>query len=82
MTDTRNDRAETAHRHDDRDLIENAEDAPSGAGTAGGRIARDVGSRDEEKRATDPEGGVTDVQKSDKVQPFIPTRSDHEGAQR
>lgn len=82
MGDNRNDRAETAHRHDDRDLIENAEDAPSGAGTSGGRIAGDVGTRDEEKRVTDPEGGVTGVEKSDKVQPVIPTRSDHEGAQR
>jgi hypothetical protein len=81
MADTRNDRAETAHRHDDRDLIENAEDAPGGAGTSGGGIARDVASRDEAKRAIDPDAGVTGVQKSDKVQPFIPTRSDHEGAQ-
>jgi len=81
MTDARNDRAETARRHDDRDLIEAAEDAPSAAGTAGGRIQRDVGSRDEEKRIDDPEGGVTGVEKGDKVQPFIPTRSDHEGAQ-
>jgi hypothetical protein len=82
MTDTRNDRAETAHRHDDRDLIERAEDAPAEGGASGGRIAREVGSEDALKRAADPQAGPTRDRKADKVQPNIPTRSDHQGAQR
>lgn len=76
MTDTSNDRTETARRHDDRDLIENAEDAPGFGGTSG----HNIGSQDDLKRALDPDAGVTNPGKSDKVQPNIPTRTDNDGA--
>lgn len=74
------DRTDEARRTDDHDLIEGAEGAPSAQGRSGGNIATDVGTRDEERRATDPDAGITDVTKADKVQPFIPTRADNEGA--
>ena len=74
------DRAADARAHDDHELIANAERAPSQHGSSGGAIATDVGSRDEEKTATGGDGGITDVQKSDKKQPFIPTRADNDGA--
>jgi len=76
---TPNDRAETARRHDDRDIIENMEGAPGGSDMSGGRVAQDVGSRDELNRLVDPDGS-TSVRGSDKVQPNIPTRADNEGA--
>jgi hypothetical protein len=81
MTDQpQTDRTDEARRTDDHELIDGATRAPSAQGTSGAAIAQDVGSRDEERRATDPDAGVTHVQKSDKVQPFIPTRADNEGA--
>ncbi|MEQ5789409.1 hypothetical protein J3454_16085 [Erythrobacter sp. NFXS35] len=44
-------------RHPDNDLIDDmtAEDTPSQQGSAGGNVARRVGKRGEEKRATDPD---------------------------
>ena len=75
-----NDRTANARAHDDHELIENAERAPSAQGSGGGTLAVDVGTRDEEKTATGGDGGITDVQKSDKVQPFIATRADNDGA--
>jgi hypothetical protein len=39
-----------------------------------------VGTRDEEKSAGGGDAGVTNVHKSDKVQPFIATRADNDGA--
>ncbi|WP_294395330.1 hypothetical protein [uncultured Sphingomonas sp.] len=73
-------RTDEARRTDDHDLIEGAERAPSAQGTSGGTVAADIASRDEEKRALDPDAGITNVQKSDTVQPAIPTRADNEGA--
>ena len=75
-----NDRSADARAHDDHELIDQAEGAPSAQGRSGGNIAADVGTRDEEKTATGGDGGVTNVHKSDKVQPFIPTRADNDGA--
>lgn len=75
-----NDRTADARAHDDHELIDQAERAPAQQGSSGGRIATDVGTRDEEKSATGGETGITNVHKSDKVQPFIATRADNDGA--
>jgi hypothetical protein len=81
MTDQpQTDRTDEARRTDDHELIDEATRAPSQQGASGGSVAVDVGSRDEERRATDPDAGITNVHKSDKVQPVIPTRADNEGA--
>lgn len=77
-----NDRTRDARDHDDSAIIEAMEDAPGGAGRGGGRLAGDLGTQDELKSAIDPDAPPTSVAKSDKVQPNIPTRNDHEGAQR
>lgn len=59
------DRAATARRIDDSDLIEETEDAPSHGGTAGGNLQRDIGARDEAKKEVgDP--SVTRVRGGDK----------------
>lgn len=68
-------------RRDDRDLRDRAA-TPSHAGSAGGTVARDVGSRDEEKSARGGEPEPTRATKKDKIQPKTRTRSDHEGAAR
>jgi hypothetical protein len=73
-------RTDEARAHDDHELIEGAERAPSAQGRSGGGTATDVGTRDEEKSADGGDAGVTDVHKSDKVQPFIATRADNDGA--
>jgi len=73
-------RTDEARAHDDHELIDRAERAPSQQGGSQGTPAAEVGARDEEKTATGGEGGVTNVHKSDKVQPFIPTRADNDGA--
>ena len=71
-------RTDEARAHDDKDLIEGAERAPSQQGRSGG-IHTDVGTRDELREVTDPDGR-TATHKSDKVQPVTPTRADNEGA--
>jgi len=73
------DRTADARAHDDHELIDQAERAPAQQGSSGGNIATDVGTRDEEKTAGG-DGGITNVHKSDKVQPFIATRADNDGA--
>jgi len=75
-----NDRTADARAHDDHELIDQAERAPSQQGSNGGNVATDVATRDEEKTTTGGDGGVTNVHKSAKVQPFIPTRADNDGA--
>lgn len=52
------------------------------SGTTGGDLAREIASRDEEKTATGADPQPTGTTKSEKVQPRIPTRADHEGAAR
>jgi len=74
------DRTADARAHDDHELIDQAERAPAQQGSGGGNIATDVGMRDEEKTATGGAGGITNVQKRDKEQPFIATRADNDGA--
>lgn len=58
-------RAETAREHDDSDIIESMEDAPSHGDRQGQRPARDVGTRDELKKDVG-DGGVTRVRAGDK----------------
>ena len=55
---------------------------PAQSGSGGGSVATDVGSRDEEKTARGGDPEPTRATKQDKLQPKIPTRSDHEGAAR
>lgn len=56
------------------------EPTPTQGGASGGDLARDVGKRDEEKRATGTGSGVTRATKSDEVQPQPATRSDRRGS--
>ena len=67
MSDQNNrgqERAETAKRHDDSDLIDNMEGAPSFSGSSGHNISRDIGTRDELKQEVG-DGTVTRVRDSD-----------------
>lgn len=41
----RNPRTESARAHDDKDIIDEMEDAPSYVGDKGGNVARELGSR-------------------------------------
>lgn len=63
--DRSEDRAETARRTDDSELIEGMEGAPDFGGRQGQRPARDVGTQDELKSNVG-DGGVTRVRNSDK----------------
>ena len=60
------DRAETARRTDDSDIIDRMEDAPAFGGSAGGNLQRDIGSRDEVIDQVGDGDGVTRVRDSDK----------------
>lgn len=72
---------DSATGHDDRDLGDTA-GTPAQSGSSGGGIATEIGSRDEEKSALGSDPEPTRATKEDKMQPRIPTRSDHEGATR
>ena len=81
MTDDKDrgqERADSARRHDDGDIIDRAERAPGQGGTSGGNLQRDVASRDELDQTTG-DGGVTRARKSDKPddgdEPTLPNRS-------
>jgi predicted metal-dependent phosphoesterase TrpH len=63
--DRSTERFETAKRHDDSELIESMEDAPSHGNRSGHRVGHDIGTQDELKQAVG-EGGVTRVRDSDK----------------
>ena len=68
MTDENNrgnERAETAKRHDDSELIEGFEDAPSQQGRSGHNLHRDIGTRDELEQ-TVGDSSITRVRASDK----------------
>jgi hypothetical protein len=60
------DRAETARRTDDSDLIDSMEDAPAFAIARGGNLQRDIGTRDELHEEVGDGDGVTRVRDSDK----------------
>ena len=64
-----NPRSDAARAHDDTDIIDEAgkERAPSQEGSAGGNMARDVGTRAEAQHlAEDEESEVTRVRAKDK----------------
>ncbi|HEX8400293.1 MAG TPA: hypothetical protein VF628_01160 [Allosphingosinicella sp.] len=63
--DRAQERAETAKRHDDSDLIESMEGAPAQGLSSGHNLSRDIGTRDEIKQAVG-DGSVTRVRDSDK----------------
>jgi hypothetical protein len=65
QNDRGQERADTARRHDDSDIIDRAEGAPSQSGSSGHNISRDIGTRDELKQEVG-EGSVTRVRDSDK----------------
>lgn len=77
MTDNKS----PARTRDDRDLRDEPA-TPAQSGSCGGGIATEIGARDEEKTALGGDPEPTRPTKKDKVQPVIPTRSDHEGAAR
>lgn len=58
-------RTEDARRHDDSDLIDNAEPAPNEGGRSGGTLQRDIATKAEEARIIDGRTGVTRVRKGD-----------------
>jgi hypothetical protein len=72
------DRTDEARRTDDHELIEDAERAPSFQGEQVG-LHGDIATRDDERAEIAGETH-TPVQGGDKVQPFLPTRADNEGA--
>jgi hypothetical protein len=61
MTDD-NRRADIARDHDDSELIESMEDAPSHGGSKGGKLHTDIGSRAELEHEVGGSHGVTRVQ--------------------
>ncbi len=64
--DRGSDRAETARRTDDSDIIGQMDVAPSFGGAEGGNLQRDIGTRDELKEQVGDGDGVTRVRDSDK----------------
>ncbi|MCC2976768.1 hypothetical protein LK533_08795 [Sphingomonas sp. PL-96] len=61
-----NPRTESARIHDDHEVIDAAESAPSGASSAGGNLQRDVASQNEVAQALDPEA-TTRPKKDDAI---------------
>lgn len=59
-------RTDSARRHDDSDIIDQMEDAPSHSGARGGNLQRDIGTAAEAQRTTGDPDGVTRVRDSDK----------------
>ena len=60
-------RTHTARTHDDRELIEGIEEAPSQSGVSGGNLQRDIANRAEEEHDVEGKAGVTRVHKSDEM---------------
>ena len=65
-------RAKTAREHDDSELIDQAEPAPSQSGSAGGNLQKDVATQAELERVRDPEAreGVDKQDDIDHAQRF------------
>ena len=66
MNDRSKQRAETAREHDDSELIDSFEDAPSQSGASGGNLQRKVAARAEEEHLDGGDQGVTRVRAHDK----------------
>lgn len=76
---TEHPRTESARDHDDKDVIEGM--IPAGeaqAGTAGGALARDVGSRADLEQVDDPDG-TTRATKQDDIDAGVAVDSDRRG---
>ncbi len=67
----RNDRAETAKRHDDSEIIDAMEDAPPHGGVSKHNINQDIATRDDLKQEVG-EGSFTRVRDSDKEDANLP----------
>jgi hypothetical protein len=65
MTDP-NKRAESARAHDDHELIDEMERAPSHSGVRGGNLQRNLAARAEEEHMVGDDKGVTRVRGRDK----------------
>ncbi|MBO9375371.1 hypothetical protein GG804_01180 [Sphingomonas histidinilytica] len=77
------DKAHFAAGHDGSDHdLHDGPPTPSQSGSSGGGLAAEIGSRDEAKTARGADPERTRATKGDKVQPRIPTRSDHDGSGR
>ena len=74
----------TQRKSDSRDDSDLRDDlpTPSQSSSAGGSVATDVGSRDEERLARGGDPEPTRVTKQDKIQPKTATRADHHQASR
>ena len=74
-----NKRTESARAHDDSELINSMENAPSHGGVRGGNLQRDIASQAEAEHDVGGKPGVTRVRKSDKADqgdvPNLPNRS-------
>jgi len=77
------DKAHFAPGHDrsDRDLHEGPP-TPSQSGRSGSSIGAEIGSREEERAALGGDPEITRPTKSDKLQPRMTTRADHDGGSR
>ena len=64
--DRATDRAETARRTDDSELIDRMDDGPDFGGSSGGNLQRDIGARDEINEQVGDGDGITRVRDSDK----------------
>lgn len=65
MMSDNNNRADTARRHDDHEMIDAIEPTPSQAGRSGGTLQRDIATQAEEEHVIDGKTGVTRVRKDD-----------------
>ena len=61
-----NPRTDAARAHDDSEIIDDMEEAPSQSGAIGGNLQRDIASRAEEEHLTGDPDGVTRVRADDK----------------
>lgn len=76
---TENPRTTTARDHDDKDVIEGMIPAGNATpGTAGGALARDIGSQADLGQVDDPEGSVR-ATKQDDIDADVAYHSDRRG---
>jgi hypothetical protein len=71
-----NRRTESAREHDDSDIIDRAEPAPSQGGSSGGSLQEDVATQAELERVRDPEAREG-VDKQDKIDHQEETSTNH-----
>jgi len=64
--DRASDRADTARRTDDSEVIDRMEGGPGFGGSSGGNLQRDIGGRDEMHREVGDGDGITRVRDGDK----------------